>query len=347
MERSNKIIGYWLLLGVAMLIVQIFLGGVTRLTGSGLSITEWNAIMGALPPMNQQDWNLAFIKYQQFDQYKLVNSAMTLSEFKSIFFWEYVHRLWARFMALCAFLPMLYFLVKKILQPQDAIKIVLIIFLGALEGLVGWIMVASGLGKNKVLVDPVKLTAHLLIAGVIVSLTFRFALEYLFPKQKTIPVSLARNWLTFFVACIFIQISLGALVAGSKAALNAPTWPMMNDSYFPPHWGFLRPWEEHIHENNVFLQFLHRNTAYAITVFAFLLFIRLETLAKSSELNWSRKLLLTSVALQVILGILTLLFSKGKIPVFWGELHQLGAYFVLLSAISAHYFVKYRNSTIP
>lgn len=341
MDRS-KIIGYWLMLGVVMLIVQIFLGGVTRLTGSGLSITEWKAIMGALPPMNAHDWQEAFDKYKQFDQYKLVNSTMTLPEFKYIFFWEYFHRLWARFMALCAFLPMLYFAYKKILQRNDILRILLLIALGGLAGFVGWIMVASGLEKDKVLVNPVKLMLHLLIASLIVSMTFRFALEYIYPKQMP-SVTPARNWLTAFLVLVVIQIGFGALVAGSKAALNATDWPLMAGSVLPPHFGFLQPWSDHIHENNLMLQFLHRNMAYIITGFVILLFGKLKP--RSKEYQTVHRLLLFSVFFQVAVGITTLMFSKGKVPVFWGELHQLGAYLVLLSAIAAHYFDKYRNIT--
>ena len=328
-----------------MLIVQIFLGGVTRLTGSGLSITEWDAIMGALPPLNAQDWNTAFSKYQQFDQYKLVNTAMTLSDFKHIFFWEFVHRQWARFMAICALIPMLYFILKKMIKPTAVLKIICILLLGALEGLVGWIMVASGLEKNKVLVDPIKLMAHLLIASLIVSLTFRFALEYIFPKTTT-TANRASKLLGYFILLVFIQIGLGALVAGSKAALNATSWPLMNGSYFPPHMGFLHPWPEHIQENNVMLQFLHRNMAYLITVLAIYIFFRLKGMIASAGFHRTRKLLLTAVLFQAAMGILTLYFTKGKVPVFWGELHQLGAYFVLLTAIALHYFAKYRNVSL-
>jgi cytochrome c oxidase assembly protein subunit 15 len=136
-NNREKIIGYWLLLGVFMLMIQIFLGGVTRLTGSGLSITEWNAIMGFIPPLNEQEWNIAFEQYKKIDQFRLVNTTFELSDFKKIFFWEFTHRFWARFMALCAFIPMIYFIIKKILLPKDIGKLILIILLGALEGLNG------------------------------------------------------------------------------------------------------------------------------------------------------------------------------------------------------------------
>lgn len=139
--KRKKILGIWFVVGVGMLLGQIILGGITRLTGSGLSITEWKAILGAFPPTNEQDWTIAFIKYQQYGQYKLVNTSMTLSQFKHIYFWEWFHRLWARITALAAIIPLLYFMYKKIVFKADVIKIVIAIVLGGVAGAVGWIMV--------------------------------------------------------------------------------------------------------------------------------------------------------------------------------------------------------------
>ena len=171
--KRKKTLGIWFIIGVGMLLGQIILGGITRLTGSGLSITEWKAILGFLPPLNEQDWNLAFIKYQQFDQFKLVNTSMTITEFKWIFFWEWFHRLWARLIALAAIIPLIYFIIKKIVFKEDIIKILIAILLGAVAGTVGWIMVQSGLKENTVLVNPVNLMSHILVATLIVAYVFR------------------------------------------------------------------------------------------------------------------------------------------------------------------------------
>ncbi len=336
-NKRERIIGIWLMIGVFMLMVQIFLGGVTRLTGSGLSITEWDAIMGFIPPLNQAEWVAAFEKYKQFDQFRLVNSTFTLADFKSIFLWEFIHRLWARFMALCAFLPMIYFIVKGILKKKDILKLLLIIALGGLAGFLGWIMVASGLEKNKVLVNPVKLMLHLLVAAFIVSLTFRFALGYLYPRNKT-PLNSTRNNITGFLILIFIQISLGALVAGSKAAFSCTTFPLMHGAFIPNNLGFPTPYENFIHENNFTLQFIHRMTAYFIATVSIVLFFKFSKLPFTNTFHRSRILLLIAVFIQIGLGAATLLFTKSNIPVFWAELHQLGAFAVLFSTISLHYF---------
>ncbi|HRB93068.1 MAG TPA: COX15/CtaA family protein [Chitinophagales bacterium] len=179
MEEINrkKILGIWFMLGVGMLLGQILLGGITRLTGSGLSITEWKAILGFLPPMNEQEWNIVFIKYQQFGQFKLQNTSMSLAQFKSIYFWEWFHRLWARLIAVAAVLPLIYFMIKKIVFKEDIIKIGIAIVLGGIAGLVGWMMVQSGLNQYSVLVNPINLMSHILVATIIVMYVLRVGLE--------------------------------------------------------------------------------------------------------------------------------------------------------------------------
>ena len=336
-NKRERIIGIWLMIGVFMLMVQIFLGGVTRLTGSGLSITEWDAIMGFIPPLNHAQWNEAFEKYKQFDQFRLVNTTFVLEDFKSIFMWEFVHRLWARFMALCAFLPMIYFIFKGILKKNDILKLLLIIALGGLAGVLGWIMVASGLEKNKVLVNPAKLMLHLLIACFIVGLTFRFALGYLYPNQQKQSIE-QKNIIIVLLIAVFVQIGLGALVAGSKAVYSCTTFPLMHGAFIPANLGFHTPYEDFIHENNFTLQFIHRMTAYFIAVFSIILFFVFAKLPFVSKFHASRKLLLAAIFIQIGLGAMTLLFTKSNIPVFWAELHQLGAFVVMFSVIAMHYF---------
>ena len=197
--KRKKILGIWFIIGVGMLLGQIILGGITRLTGSGLSITEWKAILGALPPLNEQDWNTAFIKYQQFGQYKLVNTAMSLQQFKHIYFWEWFHRLWARLIAVAALFPLLYFIYKKIVFKEDIIKILIAVALGGVAGAVGWIMVQSGLKQDTVLVNPVNLMTHILVATIIVIYVLRIGLEYLYPKIHTGYDKKNRSLFTFLI----------------------------------------------------------------------------------------------------------------------------------------------------
>jgi cytochrome c oxidase assembly protein subunit 15 len=342
--KREKIIGIWLMLGVFMLMVQIFLGGVTRLTGSGLSITEWDAIMGFLPPLNPQEWHTAFEKYKQIDQFRLVNSTFTLHDFKNIFFWEYIHRLWARLMALCAFVPMIYFIIKQILKKQDIVKLLLIIALGGLAGVMGWIMVASGLEKNKVVVNPVKLMMHLLIACLIVGLTFRFALGYLYPDQQI--KTKQTNLILLLLIAVFVQIGFGALVAGAGAAYNCTTFPLMHGAFIPDNLGIRQPYENFIHENNITLQFIHRMTAYSIAIFGTMVFFVCSKMQAVPQFHTSRKVMLFAIFIQIGLGVATLFFTQSKIPVFWAELHQLGAFAVMFSVIGMHYFEGKREMEV-
>ncbi len=339
--KRKKILGIWFIIGVGMLLGQIILGGITRLTGSGLSITEWKAILGFLPPLNEQDWNLAFIKYQQFDQFKLVNTSMTIAEFKWIFFWEWFHRLWARLIALAAIIPLIYFIIKKIVFKEDIIKIVIAILLGAVAGTVGWIMVQSGLKENTVLVNPVNLMSHILVATIIVGYVLRVGIEYLYPKQESAYDKKNRIWFAVLIVLVFIQIGLGALVAGSKAALVCTTFPLMNGHYYPSEINFSIA-DNYEFSVKLMIQFLHRNLAYFIFFFVLFLFFKTRNVAAQYQFHRSRWLLLGMVLLQVILGILTLIYSDGKVPVILGVCHQLCAFLLLIFSIEAHYFIKYR-----
>jgi cytochrome c oxidase assembly protein subunit 15 len=340
--KRKKILGIWFIVGVGMLLGQIMIGGITRLTGSGLSITEWKAILGFLPPMNEQDWNLAFIKYQQFDQYKLVNTSMTLSQFKWIFFWEWFHRLWARLIAVAAVLPLIYFIIKKIVFKEDIVKILIAILLGAVAGTVGWIMVKSGLKENTVLVNPVNLMSHILVATLIVGYVLRIGLEYLYPKQHQPYDKQNRLYFLILMILVFLQIGIGALVAGSKAALACTTFPLMNGHYFPSEINFANG---NVYEfsTQLLFQFLHRNMAYLLFFYVVFLFFKTRNVSAQFQFHRSRWLLLGMVMIQFLLGVLTLVYSQGKIPVVLGVCHQLGAFLLLIFSIEAHYFIKYRS----
>src|SRR5215470_9743790 len=168
-KKSSRPVAIWLLLGIAMLMVQVLLGGITRLTGSGLSITEWKPIMGALPPMNDEQWNVAFDKYKQIAQYKYLNSSFTLSDFKFIFFWEWFHRLWARLIGVAFIIPFIIFLIQKRFKKQMIRPMIILFLLGALQGLVGWIMVMSGLeDSDRLYVSHYRLAIHFILALVLI-----------------------------------------------------------------------------------------------------------------------------------------------------------------------------------
>jgi cytochrome c oxidase assembly protein subunit 15 len=291
--------------------------------------------------MSEQEWNLAFVKYQQFGQFKLVNTTMTLSEFKNIYFWEWFHRLWARLIAFAAVLPLIYFIIKKIVFKEDIIKIVIAIILGAVAGAVGWIMVKSGLKDNTVLVNPVNLMSHILVATIIVAYVLRVGLEYLYPKQHTAYDNKNRILFTILIVLLFIQIGLGALVAGSKAALVCTTFPLMNGHYFPSEINFANG-DVYEFSTKLLFQFLHRNIAYFICFYVLILFFKTKDVAAQSQFHNTRKLLLGMVMLQVLLGVLTLMYSQGKVPILLGVCHQIGAFLLLIFSIEAHYYIKYR-----
>src|SRR5690349_12922950 len=183
---SSRAVAIWILIGVGMLIIQIILGGITRLTGSGLSITEWDVITGALPPLNEQQWIAEFNKYKQTPQYRLLNSDFTFSNFKFIFFWEWFHRLWGRLIGVVFFIPFIIFLVQRRFRTNMIQPLIILFLLGGLQGAVGWIMVASGLTGDAVYVRPTKLALHFVFAVVLLFYTYWFALKLLIRKERRI-----------------------------------------------------------------------------------------------------------------------------------------------------------------
>lgn len=339
--RSNQIVGNWLMFGVGMILFQIVLGGITRLTGSGLSITEWNLILGVVPPLNFEQWMEAFDKYKQISQYELVNVGMTLSEFKWIYFWEYIHRLWGRLLGFVFFIPLVFFVVKNYIGKSDLYKYLIILFLGGAQGLMGWVMVKSGLGDMP-WVNPLKLMLHLILASILLVLTYRVGLERLYPQKIKLFSKGLLRMLNFLLILIFIQLCLGALVAGWKAAIPYPTWPKMGDEWIPSSLFALEPIWKNFTENKATIQFFHRTFAYITFLWiGFIVFFNKMKFANLKVRN-KRYALLYVVSIQVALGIATLLFTKGNVPVFWGVLHQLVAFLLLLTVIHFRYFVKYR-----
>ena len=328
--HSRKLVGAWLMMGVAMIMIQVLLGGITRLTGSGLSITEWNVIMGAVPPLNTDAWQKAFDQYKQFPQYKLMNSEMTLDGFKSIFWWEFLHRLWARLMGIAFIIPFGYFLFKRMIDKQLGKKLVVIFILGALQGLLGWVMVQSGL-IEKPWVSPINLSAHLLLALFLYCYLLWVALELLQPPVETGHIFSIKNFGILLLALIFIQIFYGGLMAGNKAALFYPTFPKTGSGYIPHGILKLHPWPSNLIENIAMIQVIHRALGFVIAGCIFY-FYRLCSLQPATP--FFRKLLISLpvlVIIQVLLGILTLLNSLGKIPVTYGVLHQMVALLLLTS----------------
>lgn len=316
----------WLLAGVIMVFVQIMLGGVTRLTGSGLSITRWEIVTGTIPPMNEADWEVEFGRYKQTPQYRQINEGMDLAEFKYIFFWEYFHRLWARSMGFVFLIPFVYFLWAKAISRKTLIRLALVVSLAGLAAIFGWIMVSSGL-KDRPWVNAYKLTIHLSLG-----ISLFLSLWYTWLAEKSISVfPVSAGWkraIKALIVLVVIQVCFGGFVSGMKSALNYPTWPLMQGEYIPSlildssHWsidslllydqsGFMP----------AFVQLVHRNLAYLIFIFVIIFSMRWLR-EQDRQVHWMAWLLVGIIVVQVLLGILTLLGSKGSIPVLYGSLHQ-------------------------
>jgi cytochrome c oxidase assembly protein subunit 15 len=345
-QRSSKPVAAWLLVGVGMIIVQILLGGITRLTGSGLSITEWEVITGTFPPLSESGWTEAFAKYKQTPQYSLLNFDFTLKDFKFIFFWEWFHRFWARLIGVVFLVPFVIFLLQKRFRPAMVKPLLVLFLLGALQGAVGWIMVASGLTGDAIYVKPARLALHFIFALGLLCYTFWFAMELMIPPGKRTTDRPVRKWTIITIAVLVIQLVYGALMAGHKAATAAPTWPDINGHIIPPGMMANNEGLLNLVDNKITVHFIHRGLAYLMLVLIGILTYKLFRIKSSSLLHKTSFWPLLLVILQVVLGILTVIFSSEIIPNRWGsfewmaQLHQLVAMFLLLSLFWVLYLVN-------
>ena len=348
-HRSSKPIAIWLLIGVGMIVVQILLGGITRLTGSGLSITEWNVVTGTFPPTNNQLWLLEFDKYKLTPQYNLLNFDFTLQDFKKIFFWEWFHRFWARLIGVVFAIPFIVFLIQKRFRPSMVKPMLILFLLGALQGAIGWIMVASGLEGEAIYVKPTKLALHFIFAMGLLCYTFWFALELLVPKEKIVSSPSIRKLSIGILAVLVLQLVYGAFMAGHKAATAAATWPDINGHIIPPGMMGSNEGLLNLVDNKITIHFIHRGLAYLLLILIILLTIRLYKVTGPSLINKTKWWPLLLVIAQIILGIASVLWSLKIIPNQWGlfewmaQLHQLVAMCLLLSLIWILYLV--RNNT--
>lgn len=344
--KSSRPVAIWLLIGVAMIMIQVLLGGITRLTGSGLSITEWKPIMGTLPPLNDQDWNSAFEKYKQIAQYKYVNSHFGLSDFKFIFFWEWFHRLWARLIAVAFAIPFIIFVLQKRFK-KEMIKPMLILFLlGALQGLVGWIMVQSGLEDSEMIyVSHYKLAIHFILALGLLCYALWFAFDLLIPKEQLTINKPLRKFTGWLIVLLTIQLIYGAFMAGLKAAPAAPTWPTMNGVWFPENIHSFGNREfsglSFLTDHPLVIHFIHRNLAYIITILIFVCWWRGRKIQGTTLFKKTKALPLFIVLVQVLLGVLTGLNAAIPHSFLWlAVAHQFVAMLLLLALVWVFFIVR-------
>jgi len=314
-----------------MVFVMIVVGGATRLTHSGLSITEWQPIVGTLPPLSLQDWQIAFAKYQLTPEFRQVNHAMSLDEFKGIFWWEYAHRLLGRAIGLVFLLPLLWFIWRKAIDHALAWRLGGIFVLGGLQGAMGWYMVKSGLVDDP-RVSQFRLTAHLSLAFIIFAALFWTMLDLLKSRQQSMTslssagAGLRRfAWIIFGLICYMVVT--GGFVAGIRAGLAYNTFPLMNGHWVPPEIFMLDPWWKNFFYNMATVQFDHRLGAWALALLVPWFWLRARSQMLAPQTRLACHLLLVMLAVQITLGITTLLL---KVPVLLGAAHQGGA--VLLFA---------------
>lgn len=329
--RDRRHVAAWLFACAALAFLVVLIGGVTRLTRSGLSIVEWQPLVGALPPLTQADWEALFAKYRETPEFRQVNFSMTLEGFKRIFWWEYIHRLLARLIGVVFLLPYLYFLVRKNLDRPLAWKLGGIFLLGALQGTVGWYMVKSGLVDDPK-VSPVRLTLHLGLALAIFSAELWLAMQLLALKQRFDGFAL------FLPVIVFLMALSGGMVAGLRAGYAYNTFPLMNGHIVPPEVMLLEPWWRNFVYNMATVQLVHRAFFWALAVLVLVAWWRNRESAAGNAL-------LLTFAVQASLGIATLLTG---VPVGLGSAHQGGAVLVLAAALwYAHSTEAARTSGLP
>jgi len=324
----HKLIRLWLISMFLMIIFIITVGGLTRLTDSGLSITEWELFKGILPPLNIEKWNFYFNEYKKIPEFKSINFNMTLNEFKVIYYWEYAHRLIARLIGLFSILPLIYLYIKYKNKFIVDLKYLSIFGLICLQGFFGWFMVKSGLINNTD-VSHYRLALHLSVALIILSITFWFILENFKTKKFTSKINIF--FIHSFLILILLQIILGVFLAGLNGGLLYNSWPDMNGNFIPSDISKNDLYNLEILDNPSVIQFYHRISAY-ILIF-FLLILNIIFYKKQIEF---RPLLFLNLAIffQIILGILTLITG---VKIYYASLHQLGSVFVLISFINIYY----------
>lgn len=335
--KANQQLAIWLYTGAFSIFIQIILGGITRLTGSGLSITEWQPLLGFLPPMNKAAWQHSFEQYQQIAQFKLVNSQFKLADYKSIFLWEWLHRNWARMIGLIFIIPFAGFVITKKIKPKMFVQLVILFSLGLLQAIIGWVMVKSGLSDTAVTVSDLRLAIHFITAAILLCYTLWMAFSLSMPVKPITNSFRLKNIAGITFVLLLLQLFFGALMAGSHAALAAPTWPDMNGYLIPPELLTLKPGAENTYLLAV--QFIHRLFAYTISFLVLILFFKTAHWTSSPTLSAFRILPIILVIIQLLLGIITVLNSFNSCYRFYALFHQ-GTGLLLLSSVLLVFYIS-------
>ena len=337
-KNKNLYVSNWMLLTTILVGIMIIVGGLTRLTDSGLSITKWELFTGIIPPLTLNQWQDAFNEYKQIPEFKIQNFSMSLSEFKVIYWWEFIHRMLGRIIGMIFIIPLIFFTIKKCIDFKNLIQLYLIFLLISFQGFIGWYMVKSGLTEN-IDVSHYRLSLHLTIAFIIFSLLFwnylKFTYTNIKPTKKKIPLKIE----FIFIFFLILQISIGALVSGLDAGQIYQTWPLMGQGFYPNDSEYIDLLKVSLFETPSLLQFLHRNIAY----FIFILFLFMAGIVFRDKQfhNFRGNIILIFLFLfiQIFLGIITVL-SGAHIVI--ASLHQIGSIFLISSVV----FLIFKNSTV-
>lgn len=329
--KCDRSIIIWLLIVCIMIFAMVIIGGITRLTDSGLSMVEWKPLMGAIPPMNEVEWNRVFGLYKNYPEYQKVNAGMNLTEFKSIFFWEYFHRLFGRMIGVVFFFPYLYFVLRKKVQSSLNKKLFIAFVLGGLQGVMGWYMVKSGL-VDRPDVSHFRLAAHFGLALIIIGYIFWIIFgQFVQDKEEFSFYPLIYKLLFILTLILSIQIVYGAFVAGLDAGLAFNTFPKMGNHWIADSaFSFSPIWKDMI-ENNATIQFIHRTIGWIILFFTITIFYLSKSVINITQKN-SLKYLLAMVFVQFVLGVLTLVYL---VPISIASMHQAGAVILLVLTLKA------------
>lgn len=337
-KKDDKWVVYWLLTGCFLIFIMVIVGGITRLTHSGLSMSDYNLITGTIPPLNEVEWQEAFELYKQYPEYQKINYRFSLEDFKSIYFWEWLHRVLGRLIGLVFIIPFMVFLLQKRLSKPTLKKCLILLGLGGFQGFLGWFMVKSGL-VDRPDVSHYRLAMHLTTAFITFAYTLWVALDLIFPDRKKVNIKF-RNLVRWGTFVLLLQIIWGAFVAGLDAGWIHNHWPLMSDGKLIHETVTIEKepvWKNFV-EGKSGVQFVHRYLAYIVVILIGIIWYKGKKIYQTTTQLKSLNLLAGLVVLQFVLGVLTLLL---QVPVWLGVTHQMMAFFLLAGmTFSLHRFSK-------
>ncbi|MCB0483598.1 MAG: COX15/CtaA family protein [Flavobacteriales bacterium] len=337
--RNNTFLLVWLFTGAAMVLIQVAIGGITRLTHSGLSMVDWHLIMGALPPLSEKAWLEAFAKYKLSPEFIHINSHFGLEAFKRIYWWEYFHRLFGRLIGLVFIIPFVWMLFKKMLNQKQILQLLAVFLLGAIQAFLGWYMVKSGLVKEP-RVSHFRLAAHLITAFITCLLIWRIALPLLIKPRLCIHNPSLRRWSLGLLILSVLQVIYGAFVAGLRAGGSHNTYPLMDEQWIADSVWALEPVWRNWLEGVSGVQFVHRLLAHILLLLVFWLWIKRKTVSNTALQLRGIHFITSLVLLQFLLGVFTLLL---RVPLWLGIAHQITA-LLFMAALVYTRFTATENS---